>query len=600
MMLVTQIDGLFEIDLSNTRISITEENNWFNTQIVANYSLPEELPYSIHPFFLEYQSDNTEDYELEFEVVFNDNGNIHKARFEIIQLHDYTFEFSIFYGWEEFPNWDKKLTELNFDLIEVANLINHANEVNADFYPTRNYYFPCIHTDQYSSSDLNYAAFKGSFNLKDENGDFYVNSIDVENNSVNNLTILRPNVYWLYLLHEVINQAGFELKGDILFDEKLKNLLVVTAKKYEQSDRPETIEWIVGIESYIREGFRHRLGKGWQYGRWEAEQEMNIHGKFKLKGTIFNHNRKHHDIRAYIYLDGKLIFSQSGRRDYSVNVTFTTKKEGSKLSIKAYDYHRDSEKTDFKIVPIEVYAEDGSIIDYVIDSAVIDLKNAIPEAQQGEFIESTMRWFNYDFTVEGKTVTMNKIEKILRRKRNAVNWQKFEAKDKNRTTDSGDSYLLKFKDQSNENFKLTEVFVTKSGIETENFKTNDNTKEIVINAIPLPLTSKNNQLSTTIINDDNGVIYAALRNDSTTDNNTADMLEYYMPNVYEVDYKAFLKFRILTMQYEWAFPCLANEMEHFDIKREILAYNNNHFIKQITREKYRGKETVEVETYMIR
>ena len=78
------------------------------------------------------------------------------------------------------------------------------------------------------------------------------------------------------------------------------------------------------------------------------------------------------------------------------------------------------------------------------------------------------------------------------------------------------------------------------------------------------------------------------------------MLEYYIPNVYEVDYKAFLKFRILTMQYEWAFPCLANEMEHFDIKREVFAYNNNHFIKQITREKYRGKETVEVETYMIR
>ena len=210
MMLVTQIDGLFEIDLSNTRISITEENNWFNTQIVANYSLPEELPYSIHPFFLDYQSDNTEDYELEFEAIYNDNGKIHKAKFYILQLHEYTFEFSIFYGWEEFPNWDKKLTELKFDLIEVQNLINHANEVNAEFYPVRNYYFPCIHTDQYSSSDLNYAAFKGSFNLKDENGNFYVNSIDVENNSVNNLTILRPNVYWMYLLHQIIEQAGFE------------------------------------------------------------------------------------------------------------------------------------------------------------------------------------------------------------------------------------------------------------------------------------------------------------------------------------------------------------------------------------------------------
>lgn len=58
---------------------------------------------------------------------------------------------------------------------------------------------------------------------------------------------------------------------------------------------------------------------------------MNIHGKFRLKGTIFNHNRKHHDIRAYIYLDDKLIFSQSGRGDYAVNVIFTTKKEDQNL-----------------------------------------------------------------------------------------------------------------------------------------------------------------------------------------------------------------------------------------------------------------------------
>ena len=74
MMRVTQIDGLFEIDLSNTNISTVETNNWFNNEIVANYSLPEELPYSIHSFFLDYQSDNTEDYELEFEVNDEEKG----------------------------------------------------------------------------------------------------------------------------------------------------------------------------------------------------------------------------------------------------------------------------------------------------------------------------------------------------------------------------------------------------------------------------------------------------------------------------------------------------------------------------------------------
>ncbi|MDK7376000.1 hypothetical protein QP519_10685 [Weeksella virosa] len=599
MMIVSQVDGLFQIDLSSKRINITEENNWFTTNIVNGYSLPEELPYSIDPFFLRYKSDNAEDYETEFDVIFNDFGKLHSAKFEIISLFDNTFEFSLFYGFETFPNWENKLTELDFPLIATNNIREYAKEINSKFYPEENIYFPCIHTDQYPQSELNYANFKGSFNLM-ENGEFVENTIDVENNVVYNLTIIRPNLYWLYLLKTIINQAGFSLSGDIVNDKKLEKLLVGTSRKYVQTDRPESIEWIIGLESYIREGFRHRLGKGWQYGRWVAEQEILHFGKFRMRGLIHNWGRKHHDVRAFIYLDGQLIFSRSGRQSYDVNVEFTTKKGGSKLEIYAYDYHRSSEKAELKIIPIEVYNEDGSIIDFVIDSQVIDLKNSLPDTTQGEFIETTMKWFNYDFTVNGNNVTMNKVERILRRKRDADNWEDFEAHSKERRTDSVDSFLIKFKDQANDKYKFQEAFISKSGIQTENIKINDNTEEIIINAIPLPVTSRNNLLSATIINDDDAMIFGILRNDSTTTNYTLEMTDFLIPNVYEVDYKAFLRFRILTLQYMWHFNCYTTELLDFDIKKEKFCYNNNHFVKKITREKYQGKEEVDVETYLIR
>ncbi|WP_322970355.1 hypothetical protein [Faecalibacter sp. LW9] len=600
MILVSQIDGLFEIDLINTKISITEENNWFTDRLVSSSSLPEELPYEIHPFFLQYQSDNAEDYEVEFDVIFNDFGTLHKAKFEIIALHEYTFEFSIFYGWENFPNWDKKLIELDLPLISTDNIYTHANAINATFYPENEYYFPCIHTEQYSQQDLNYASFKGSYNLQDENGNFYINSMNVEENQIFNYTILRPNLYWLSVLNKIISQAGYQLEGDIVNDDFLQNLLVLTSRKYEQPDRPETIEWIVGLESYVKKGVKTPPKGYGEWGQWTSDQQILHFGKFRLKGIIKNWDAKYVDVFCRIYLDNVLIYSKSGRNNYDVNIEFTTKTEGSILRIEAVDYQRNDEKTDLKIIPIEVYNQDGSIINYVIESAVIDLKNSLPDARQGEFIETTMRWFNYDFTVTGNKVIMNKIEKILRRKRNAVDWRKFEVKGKNRTTDSGDSYLLKFKDQSNEKYVFSQAFVTKNGIQTENFKTNDNTKEIVINTIPLPVTSKNNKLSATIINDDDSTILAGLRSNSTTDNTTLEMSAYLIPNIYELCYKAFLKFRIMTMQYEWEFACSSVELEQFDIKREVFCYDNNQFIKQITREKLRGQEDINVQTYMIR
>ena len=57
MIRVTEVEGDFFIDLTNRKIQFTEENNWFTSNLVLAYTLPEKLPYDIHPFFLKYKSE---------------------------------------------------------------------------------------------------------------------------------------------------------------------------------------------------------------------------------------------------------------------------------------------------------------------------------------------------------------------------------------------------------------------------------------------------------------------------------------------------------------------------------------------------------------
>lgn len=600
MIRVTEIDNQFHIDLTNRRIQFTEENNWFTDSLVSAYTLPEKLPYDIHPFFLKYKSNNAEEYEVRYDVVVNLNNEIFSARFEIVSLDNNFFSFSIFYGQENFPNWDKKLSDLNLPDITISNIRNHATEINSKFYPEVNYYFPCIHTDQYSTDDLNFANFKGSINLK-ENNNWLVNEIDTTNNIIYNRTIIRPYMYWLYVLEQVITQAGYKLEGDIYNVDKLKKLILTSGKKFELKDRPQTIDWTIGLESYIREGFRNRIGKGWQYGRWESTQEINFFGQFRLKGIIHNWNRKHHDVRAYIYLDDQLIWSKSGRASYNVDFTFKTKKGGSKLKLIAYDYQRDSEKTEILITPIEVYDDNGNLISYTVDSNIIDLKLALPDTTQGTFIQATINWFNVDFTVKNNgVVSMNLKEKYLRSKKNPEDWTFTEVYEKERSTNLGDSYLLKFKNSDDENYPLIQTFINQNGYYTENFIINDNTTTIDIDSTPLPLLMRNNQMSAYIYKDDVSNIYAVLRNDSTSNNQTVDMIDFQTPSITEEFYKTWIRFRIKTVQYSWEFETKTRFLDPFNIKKEKYCYGNIHFVKKIQRDIENNIEEVSVETLILR
>lgn len=597
MITITEVDNLFFIDLSSKKISFIEENNWFNEdQLVFSYTFPEELPYTIHPYFLKYKSHHLAEYPIRFEVVVNLNGELFSAKFELVDFQTNTFSFSIFYGSESFPNWDKKLTELAIERIEVADIRSHATLINTKFYPEANYYFPLIHTDQYNNSDKVYAHFKGSINLR-EADEFVTNNIDVENNIIYNRTIIRPYFYWYHVLKMIINQAGYELEGDVVNHQKINDVILVSGKKYEAEDRPESIDINIGLPYYTKDGFNNRYG---EYGYWRYNQEVLLYGKFRLKGRVIQSGMK--EVRNYekIYLDGVKIIERAQRDDYNLDIIINTKPEGSIISFEKLDYYMLDDVFQLQLIPLELYNEDGEVINYLVDSNVIDFKLALPDTTQGSFIQTTMRWFNLDFTAKGNIVTMNFKENLLRRKREDNDWRQFEAAEPKRTTNLGDSFLIKFKDSDDEKYPLIQTYIDQDTTRTENFIVTENTTTIEIDCLPLPLEVRNNQQSAYLYKDDESGIYAVLRNNSTTDNQTLDMVQYQTPSITEDYYKIWLRFRISTIQYNWEFETRTRWLNPFNIKKEIYSYDNYHFIKKIQRDIEDNIESVSVETLILR
>lgn len=594
-MKITCISHDWQIDVSHKEFTINEENNYFNNEIMMVYTFPAEVPYTIHSFFKSYRSHQNPEYEMKFDIVIELEGKLHQGEFEITDLDEHTFKFSVVYGKENFPNWDKKLEEIDFHQATIPDIRVHALAVNQLRYPEANYYFPLIHTDQFKNGS-NWQFFKGSYNLM-EGGVFVPNEIDVENNVVYNRNIMKPYMYWLFVLTKIIEDAGYILKGDVLYDSILKRKLLITARKPEKEDRPETVDWEIGQESFTKTTSVF----GVPFGTYYYEQEILHHGKFRIKGEIhhthFNNNGRDH--WSTFSVNGVNIWEAHGKGTKQVDIVVTTQPSGSQIIYKGFDREL-TNRAVLKIIPIELYDENGNVIDYLTDSNKIDLRNSVPDCTVGKFIETTMKEGNYDINVIGNEVWMNSKEKKLKTTTTFIDWSKFKIGETPRSSNQTDTYLMKYTDVSNEEYKFEELFVSKNGTQTENFVKIESTNEITIDAIPLPITMRNNQQSAFMVVDDANKIMEVLVTDALSSNATDEPFELSMNNIYRRCYAVWLRFMIFSILYSVKFKTNRHKLRNFDIKDSVFFRENSHFIKSCTRVMKDNEIEVDAKTYMIR
>src|SRR5690606_29165302 len=119
------------VELSDKRLTITEENSWFSDSFFTKYTYPFEMIITdeINSKLGDVISTDsvTGIYKIDAKYVFYDK--IENSTLYVENINKRTASVSLQYGMDEFPNFDKQLKELGLFKTTVPNIYTHANQV---------------------------------------------------------------------------------------------------------------------------------------------------------------------------------------------------------------------------------------------------------------------------------------------------------------------------------------------------------------------------------------------------------------------------------------------------------------------------------------
>lgn len=587
------IHSNFEIDLSNFKVSDTEENNWFSDSFFTKFTFPFEIDLTndldIALDFISYYTTNPQTY---FEVMYQHYDILVKADFEIESLQNRlscTFSF----GFDQLPNFDKKLADLpleKFNLPAGTSIYDHANTIVGQTWPAVNYNFPQIHNKSMDVTDDKWAYFKKILNNRVD-GVFLQNGIDPANGAAANRNVMQALPYWLYVLQVGFSELNLTLSGDIVSDEYLKRATLYAFIDYNK---------IVAKQEYFIEKLRFLPDElittnNELIGIYRNKTYLTGVGKYRVFGIFIIKSAVNSDTGGFIKFNGIYIFNCA--RSVNAPLPPTANWIFYFDIVVEIDEDTTNELEFFAIAP-RSFQDDGIVRNEIITINInpiadtefifkqrnkIDLTKCVSDVTFGDLIKVTKNWFNYDLTIVGTNAVMNKVENAIA-SNDAISLEFTEKEKPIRKFQQGKSFLLKFQDVDYPDFKYLPVFQSNTEVLTTGFKTNEKTATIEVAALPLPILIKSG-VSTAFAFEDNEskiylVPYDGLSNGA---NISLPITDYLMPAVHLRYYNKWFLFRIFSQAFTWGFQTWVENIIDLKVKMKIFAYSSFHVIKNITK-----------------
>lgn len=250
---------------------------------------------------------------------------------------------------------------------------------------------------------------------------------------------------------------------------------------------------------------------------------------------------------------------------------------------------------DVTITPLAIYDETGELIPPLITTEKLDLTHCVPDKTFGELVKMVKNWKNMDFRIRDNEVHMNYIEPQLN-VGEAIDFSDFNLREPRRRYDQGDSFLLQFKDEDNEDYTRGQLYVDIEGVKTSGFVTDDKTNEIDIDAIPLPLVFRNGVTTALSVNDGKSDFCTALYEGAAGVNNIAqEDTNVMLPAVYGNHWSKWLSFRLRSQGFTTQFNVPKQRMQGVNTYDKVFMYNNFHLIKTLNKVNLPGKDVFQVE-----
>jgi hypothetical protein len=577
------VHQLFEIDLSNVDITLTDDSSWFQDSFNTKYSFPfsVDLTDEMQKTFadlLDYRSKET---TTEFEVIYvlNDSRQAGILTAESV-MDGISFQLKI--GIDEYPNFSKKLAEIGLENTTVADIYAHAKTIITQSWPAVNYNFPQIHTDKIDTSIAMWTYFERIINNY-VGGNFVANEViaDVPYNR----NLMQPLPYFLHVLTQGFAQAGYILKGDVLEIENLKKKLLYAETDYFKIlDQVNISTSIMGIDKFASLGNRADFTRTValpQGGRYQVTGTINIYGRWK-EVTYAKLKYRNKTLSVIDYRETR---NHSGRmRSYDIDFVFDTIADGAphEIIFTSSQFNNDDNFiADLNTTSLFLYNELGVAIPNVVNNNKIELNRVVPDVTFGTFVTAIKNWYNLDLDLRGKEIYMNFIADKINYN-DAIDLSLFETKPE-RTFNKGASFLLKFVDPSDEINKRTEMFFNASGYSSTGFVRDDKTSDITIQAFPLLNEFKKGISTAYAVEADKSKIYAVFYDgiNAVGLNFTADPSAMLLPQISESFYKNWFNFRLLSVNFKWSFSAYNEALSGLTTKRKIFAYGRYFIIKTL-------------------
>lgn len=576
-----------EVDLSDKKLTITEENSWFSDNFFTKYSYPfstiltKDLNVLLGDL-LSYDSATARSV-VECKYVFHDK--IESAVLNVEEINDSSASVSLQYGMDDFPNFDKNLKELNLFQTTVSNIYTHANQTVSKNYPQTNYNFPMIHTDKYDVTDPLYNGFEQIINKR--TGNIFVQNV-VQNNEMLNKNIIQPMPYLMYVLKKGFEMSGRVVEGNILQDPLLNKMLIFSEKEYvsriESSGFDMQIDGsdLAGNATWL-EKFGYEMSKTFtvtQPGYYNIIGEINIgclldimqHGKVATFEIVIN------GVTKYVQWE-----MRRGHHPTLVDLFFDLRPgQTATITINvASSFYENVFVSDLQCLPVYYYDTNGNKLTNLFNSNTIDLNKAVPDITFGTFFNIIMNWFNYDVDeITEDKIVINKINHSFQNNE-ILDLSRFDNISVKRKKEHDNSFIIKYSEDGE--VDLGGMYLDKNTIESVTKDTKRNPKNTIeINAYVLQnetisgiRTAKSNKSSEDKLC---VVVYDGLNFYENTCKEPSELQINNVVNSYHYDW---MYNRVHTQSYIINFTTHIENIMKLNTKKRVYAYNNVHLCKSI-------------------
>lgn len=577
----------FELDLSGLDISYTEENPRFNDTFFTKFSMPFDfvLDRDLKLAMGSYDDLNVTDLAKIHKGYHVFEGNIFEGQLEILEVIGNQITAQIDSGFDEIPNFTKKLSELPLEYQTVNNIYVHAETIISKQYPETNYNFPMV-IYKHDTDDTGWEHFNQRLNDRNNTGyDGFVRNEVIDGVPINR-NIVHPMPYLIYVLKTGFEDAGYELAGEILNDVDFKQRVIYSGSSYYHLlDEQEISLEIQGVDYQSLEQVNGDIiGNYYLFyelpspGTWsllvDLEVSGMVSGQIRKQGNViweYSSGNSNGQIEYVIY------FHSTDRLDLEFEFRCPPHSVIAGITLRAGVYHD----------------EDGNVLPEIKNLHEVNLSRAVPNMTFGDLVKIIKNWKNYDMVIEGKQVIMN--QNRVTDSSNPKDFRFSEIKEPKRIFVNNRSYVLKYPEMD-EDYEIDSYFISEDGIELNGVAEEDS-NEILINGYCLPLESYRGTLTAIPKKDSDEVLgliyYDGLSNGYNVAKNPAGL----MPPEIIRHWGAWLLLRIKTIGINWTFSVVKNHFRKFKIRDTIYAYKKKLWITGWTKNVLNDRKyEIEIET----